>query len=180
MLGSDWPLRFTTLVRPRWYFGHISRGGGCSYAGAIRPGAAPCARFAQSALLVLALLCAGAACASDLQIRIGYLAHLPPRGPLLSNVIPEPTDAGRRGAELAIADSNSTGRFLKQSYSLEAAESEDAATLLTTADDLHAQGIRLFVVNAPAATLRQLSQRLPDSLLLNAGSADDGLITDCP
>jgi len=113
--------------------------------------------------------------ANDLQIRIGYLGHLPPRGPLLSNVIPEPTDAGRRGAELAIADSNSTGRFLKQSYSLEAAESEDAATLLATADDLHAQGIRLFVINAPAATLRQLSQRLPDSLLLNAGSADDGL-----
>ncbi len=118
---------------------------------------------------------ATSAAANDLQIRIGYLGHLPPRGPLLSNVIPEPLDAGRRGAELAIADSNSTGRFLKQSYSLEAAESEDAATLLATADDLHAQGIRLFVVNAPAATLRQLSQRLPDSLLFNAGSAEDGL-----
>lgn len=125
--------------------------------------------------LVATLGLATNAAANDLQIRIGYLGHLPPHGPLLSNVIPEPTDAGRRGAELAIADSNSTGRFLKQSYSLEAAESEDAATLLTTADDLHAQGIRLFVVNAPAATLRQLSQRLPDSLLLNAGSADDGL-----
>ncbi|TRO43004.1 branched-chain amino acid ABC transporter substrate-binding protein [Pseudomonas sp. ALS1279] len=118
---------------------------------------------------------AAGASANELQVRIGYLAHLPPRGPLLSNVIPEPLDAGRRGAELAIADSNSTGRFLKQSYSLEAAESEDAATLLATADDLHAQGIRLFVINAPAATLRQLSQRLPDSLLLNAGSSDDGL-----
>ena len=118
---------------------------------------------------------AAGASANELQVRIGYLAHLPPRGPLLSNVIPEPLDAGRRGAEMAIADSNSTGRFLKQSYSLEAAESEDAATLLATADDLHAQGIRLFVINAPAATLRQLSQRLPDSLLLNAGSSDDGL-----
>ena len=125
--------------------------------------------------LVATLGLATNAAANDLQIRIGYLGHLPPHGPLLSNVIPEPTDAGRRGAELAIADSNSTGRFLKQSYSLEAVESEDAATLLATADNLHAQGIRLFVVNAPAATLRQLSQRLPDSLLLNAGSADDGL-----
>ncbi|PZP83240.1 MAG: branched-chain amino acid ABC transporter substrate-binding protein [Ectopseudomonas oleovorans] len=125
--------------------------------------------------LVATLGLATNAAANDLQIRIGYLGHLPPHGPLLSNVIPEPTDAGRRGAELAIADSNSTGRFLKQSYSLEAVESEDAATLLATADNLHAQGIRLFVVNAPADTLRQLSQRLPDSLLLNAGSADDGL-----
>ena len=125
--------------------------------------------------LVATLGLATNAAANDLQIRIGYLGHLPPHGPLLSNVIPEPTDAGQRGAELAIADSNSTGRFLKQSYSLEAVESEDAATLLATADNLHAQGIRLFVVNAPADTLRQLSQRLPDSLLFNAGSADDGL-----
>ena len=40
------------------------------------------------------------ASANELQVRIGYLAHQPPRGPLLSNVIPEPLDAGRRGAEL--------------------------------------------------------------------------------
>jgi hypothetical protein len=53
-----------------------------------------------------------------LQVRIGYLAYIPDTGPILSNVIPEPRDAGLRGAELAIVDSNSTGRFLKQTYSL--------------------------------------------------------------
>ena len=108
-------------------------------------------------------------------MRIGYLAHLPPRGPLLSNVIPEPLDAGRRGAELAIIDSNSTGRFLKQRFELQSAESEDATELLAAAEQQHQAGIRLFVINAPAETLRQLSERLPDSLLFNAGSADDGL-----
>ncbi|SDP83104.1 ABC transporter substrate-binding protein [Ectopseudomonas guguanensis] len=113
--------------------------------------------------------------ANELQVRIGYLAHLPPRGPLLSNVIPEPSDAGRRGAELAIIDSNSTGRFLKQQFELQSAESDQADELLAAAERQHQAGIRLFVVNAPAATLRQLSQRLPDSLLFNAGSADDGL-----
>lgn len=118
---------------------------------------------------------AASASADELQVRIGYLAHLPPRGPLLSNVIPEPLDAGRRGAELAIIDSNSTGRFLKQQFELQSAESEDATELLAAAEQQHQVGIRLFVVNAPAATLRQLSERLPDSLLLNAGSADDGL-----
>lgn len=115
------------------------------------------------------------ASADELQVRIGYLAHQPPRGPLLSNIIPEPTDAGRRGAELAIIDSNSTGRFLKQQFELQSAESEQADELLAAAERQHQAGIRLFVVNAPAATLRQLSQRLPDSLLFNAGSADDGL-----
>lgn len=118
---------------------------------------------------------AAGASANDLQVRIGYLAHLPPRGPLLSNVIPEPSDAGRPGAELAIIDSNSTGRFLKQQFELQSAESAETSDVLAAAERLHQAGIRLFVVNAPAATLRQLSERLPDSLLFNAGSADDGL-----
>lgn len=118
---------------------------------------------------------ASGASADELQVRIGYLAHLPPRGPLLSNVIPEPLDAGRRGAELAITDSNSTGRFLKQQFELQSAESDQADELFAAAEQQHQAGIRLFVVNAPADTLRQLSQRLPDSLLLNAGSADDDL-----
>jgi ABC transporter substrate binding protein (PQQ-dependent alcohol dehydrogenase system) len=113
--------------------------------------------------------------AAELQVRIGYLAYVPDSGPLLSNVIPEPTDAGRRGAELAIVDSNSTGRFLKHSYGLEVAERDDSESLLAAARELHGQGLRLFVVNAPAATLRQLSQALQGSLLFNAGSADDRL-----
>ena len=99
---------------------------------------------------------AAGASANELQVRIGYLAHLPPRGPLLSNVIPEPSDAGRRGAELAIIDNNSTGRFLKQQFELQSAESDQADELLAAAERQHQAGIRLFVVNAPAATLRQL------------------------
>ncbi|MEX6504050.1 ABC transporter substrate-binding protein [Pseudomonas zhanjiangensis] len=113
--------------------------------------------------------------AAPLQVRIGYLAYVPQTGPLLSNVIPEPSDAGRRGAELAIIDSNSTGRFLQHGYSLEVAERDDGASLVAAASQLHDQGVRLFVVNAPAATLRQLSAELSDSLLFNAGSADDEL-----
>ncbi len=110
-----------------------------------------------------------------LQVRVGYLAFVPDPGPLLSNVIAEPLDAGLRGAELAIIDSNSTGRFLKHSYSLENASADSAQALLEKARALHEQGLRLFVVNAPADTLRQLSAALPDSLLFNAGSADDSL-----
>ena len=96
-------------------------------------------------------------------------------GPLLSNVIPEPEDAGLRGAELAITDSNSTGRFLKHSYVLDAVTSETSDDLLQQAARQHADGLRLFVVNVPAATLRQLAEAMPDSLLINAGTADDAL-----
>ena len=125
----------------------------------------------------LGLLAAGPASA-DLDVRIGYLGYTPERGPVLSNVIPEPTDAGRRGAELAIEDSNSTGRFLKHSYRLESAEAASGEALLEQARALHDGGLRLFVVNAPADTLRQLAGALADSLLLNAGSADDSLRTN--
>lgn len=113
--------------------------------------------------------------AAELQVHIGYLAYTPVTGPLLSNVIGEPADAGLRGAELAIADSNSTGRFLKHAYSLDVAEHDDSESLLEAARALHDQGVRLFVVNAPAVTLRKLSQALADSLLINAGSHDDSL-----
>jgi ABC transporter substrate binding protein (PQQ-dependent alcohol dehydrogenase system) len=136
------------------------------------------ARFALVYLLAATTAQAGDAVA--LQVRIGYLGYRPDPGPLLSNVIAEPTDAGLRGAELAIVDSNSTGRFLKHDYRLESASAASAEALLKAARAQHQQGLRLFVVNAPAASLRQLSAALPDSLLFNAGSPDDSLRTsDC-
>lgn len=110
-----------------------------------------------------------------LQVRIGYLSYRPDPGPVLSNIIPEPADAGLQGAELAIVDSNSTGRFLKQAFSLASANVDSPEALLQAAKAQHDQGLRLFVVNAPAASLRVLSAALPDSLLFNAGSPDDSL-----
>lgn len=136
------------------------------------------------AVACAALLCLNARAedaAAELQVRIAYLGYTPDPGPLLSNIIPEPTDAGLRGAELAIDDSNTTGRFLKQRYSLVSATSADAQQLLAEARKLHDDGLRLFVVNAPAESLRQLAAALPDSLLFNAGAADDELRADqCP
>ncbi len=116
---------------------------------------------------------------APLEVRIGYLGYRPDPGPLLSNVIPEPADAGLRGAELAITDSNTTGRFLKHSYSLEAVNAEDPEALLAGAHRLYEAGLRLMVVNAPAQELRQLAEAFPDALLMNAGSADDALRQAC-
>lgn len=112
-----------------------------------------------------------------LEVKIAYLGFRPDPGPLLSNVIPEPEDAGLRGAELAIADSNSTGRFLNHRYSLQSHTAGTDEQMLKAARELHADGLRLFVVNAPDATLQQLSEAMPDSLLINAGSANDELRT---
>ncbi|MGM3387783.1 ABC transporter substrate-binding protein [Stutzerimonas stutzeri] len=138
-----------------------------------------CAGLARAGWLVALACFAGIASATPegLAVRIGYLAYQPDTGPLLSNVIPEPSDAGLRGAELAIADSNTTGRFLKHSYSLQSAEGETPDALLAAARALHAKGLRLFIVNTPAASLQQLAEAMPDSLLINAGSPDDRLRT---
>jgi len=138
------------------------------------------APYAVICLLAIAWASHGQAAQAPLQVQIGYLGYRPDPGPLLSNVIPEPADAGQRGAELAIIDSNSTGAFLNQRYSLTSASVDSPEALLAAAQTQHAQGLRLFVVNAPAASLRQLSAALPDSLLFNAGSADDRLrSTEC-
>jgi len=120
-------------------------------------------------------LSASQASEEPLQVRIGYLGYRPDPGPLLSNIIPEPADAGLQGAQLAIVDSNSTGRFLKQQFQLDSASVDSPEALLQAARAQHDQGLRLFVVNAPATSLRELSAALPDSLLFNAGSPDDRL-----
>ncbi len=126
-------------------------------------------------LLASACLLTSLPAAAQKDIAIGYLEQPVDRGPVLSNLIPEPEDAGQRGAELGIRDSNASGRFLGLHFSLQPAESSDPAALLEQARAQHAAGVRLFVVNAPATTLKQLSAALPDSLLYNAGSADDAL-----
>ncbi|CAI8958364.1 ABC transporter substrate binding protein (PQQ-dependent alcohol dehydrogenase system) [Pseudomonas poae] len=138
------------------------------------------APYAVICLLAIAWAATGQAAEAPLQVQIGYLGYRPDPGPLLSNVIAEPADAGQRGAELAIIDSNSTGAFLNQRYSLTSATVDTPDALLAAAQAQHAQGLRLFVINAPAASLRQLSAALPDSLLFNAGSPDDRLrSSDC-
>lgn len=130
------------------------------------------------ALCCCAALANTAAVAGEaLDVRIGYLGYRPDPGPLLSNVIPEPDDAGRRGAELAITDSNTTGRFLNHNYQLTARNSDSPEHLLDDARALRDEGLRLFIVNAPDTSLRQLAEALPDSLLINAGSASDELRT---
>ena len=133
------------------------------------------------ALCCCAALANTAAVAGEaLDVRIGYLGYRPDPGPLLSNVIPEPDDAGLRGAELAITDSNTTGRFLNHNYQLTARNSDSPEHLLDDARALRDEGLRLFIVNAPDDSLRQLAEALPDSLLINAGSSSDELrITTC-
>jgi len=117
--------------------------------------------------------------AEELTIRIAYLGYEADKGPLISNAFPEPEDSGIRGAEVAVRDNNTTGRFLKQKYSLEALHSDDPDELLQFAEELHQDGVRFFVANLTSDQLRALYQVTgDDALIFNAGSKDDRLRVD--
>lgn len=96
--------------------------------------------------------------------------------PVLSNILPPPDDQGVRGAELAIADSNTTGRFLGQEYLLYSLATEDESELLAQLKLRYDAGIRLYLVDAPSDTLRAVSSALgPDALIFNLSNPDDSL-----
>lgn len=129
----------------------------------------------NSALLLAGFSLSNSAYA-NLEININYLNQVMDNGPVLSNILPKPEDSGLRGAELGIKDSNTTGRFLKQKYSLNTYESDAEADLVAEATKLYESGQRFFVLNTSSSTLIKIEQSLgDDAVIFNAGSADDQL-----
>ncbi|WP_264756481.1 ABC transporter substrate-binding protein [Marinobacter sp. Arc7-DN-1] len=116
--------------------------------------------------------------AEPLDTRIGYIQWVPDQGPVLSNVIPEPEDAGLRGAELAMDDNSTTGRFLGQTYTLQSTVANSADAAMAAFDTMRKTGIELFVVNAPVDTLKAITDKAgQNTLIFNAGARDDALRT---
>lgn len=135
-------------------------------------------------LLIASVLCGwllAPASAAALDVTIGYIHWVPDQGPVLSNVTPEPEDAGLRGAELGIADNNATGKFLNQNYALESVMASDEEGSLAALDSMMENGIDLLVTRVPADTLQAMAKRAGDkALLFNAGASDDDLrISEC-
>jgi len=104
--------------------------------------------------------------------------ELPPPLSLLD--MPAADDAVA-GAQLAINDNNTTGRFLKQEFGLEVIQAA-ADELLRDVDARVRQGVSFVVLDASPPTLLALADRLKDRnvLILNAGSNADPLrAEDC-
>ncbi|WP_111494269.1 ABC transporter substrate-binding protein [Marinobacter bohaiensis] len=136
-----------------------------------------------TSLLILALLLAGpVASAWALDVRVGYIEWQPDPGPVLSTTLHAPDDAGLRGAELGIADNNSTGRFMDQHYTLDSVVADSPEAARQALADMAAAGTGLFVLNVPADLLRSLADAAgDDALVFNAGARDDALRTaECP
>ncbi len=110
-------------------------------------------------------------------VRIAYLTQEVEHPPALSNMDEPPSDEGVAGANLALADNNSTGRFLKQRFELESVTVPIDGDPAQALRDLAAGGHRIVVLDLPGEAPGTLA-RLPEAanlLLFNAGSTDDSL-----
>ena len=114
--------------------------------------------------------------AGSLDVKIGYLGRAE-RTETISLVEQPAANNGIAGAQLAIEDNNTTGKFLNQSFSIEATRlksGDDAAAAVTQLAD---RGISLVITDLPAQMLLKAADagRQRGLLLFNAGANDDRL-----
>lgn len=116
-----------------------------------------------------------------LDVTVHYIKQEVASLPTLSNLDPVPTDLGQRGAELALEDNATTGRFLGQLYSLTTTvvpvggDFEQAVT-----DALGQTGLVILDAPAPLITSAADLPNASDALLFNASAPDIALRSaDC-
>jgi ABC transporter substrate binding protein (PQQ-dependent alcohol dehydrogenase system) len=113
-----------------------------------------------------------------LAIPILYLQQTVPRPPVLSNIQPPAIDSGIKGAEIAIADSNTTGKFLQHHYQLQTRIVDNPQAVLEQARQWQAAGNSLILAHLPAATLLQLTEQTAvqgKAIIMNVAATDDAL-----
>jgi len=128
-----------------------------------------------AAALLLAVV-SPAAAQAPAEIAIGYLQRAEHRSALSLLDVPAAND-GLAGAELAVDDDNTTGRFLNQHFALVPMQLANDDKPAVAAEQLAQRGISLIIADlAPDALLKLADAGRPRGLLLfNAGAADDRL-----
>lgn len=118
--------------------------------------------------------------AGAVEMVVGYLGREdPPRIPL-SLVEPVLSDEGIKGAEQAIRDNATTGRFLNQTWRLETHVVPPDGDLKAAFDAALAAGQRLFVADLRADDLMALAPvaEAAGAFLLNSRAEDEALRTE--
>ncbi|MGH6803883.1 MAG: ABC transporter substrate-binding protein [Methyloceanibacter sp.] len=110
-------------------------------------------------------------------VPIGYLKQEVKRFIALSRLNVEPEDLGIAGAEIALKDNNTTGRFTKQQFTLEIERVPTGGDAVQVLETLVESGHHFVLVDAPAATLLRLSDAVKgkDVLLFNIRAPDVSL-----
>ena len=108
-------------------------------------------------------------------VRIAVLKQLVDRPPTLSNLDPLPDDSGPLGARMAIAENNTTGRFMRQRFELREKVVPAHGDAVAAFSKLLGDGYRFIVANLSPGTLLRIAD-LPEAkevLIFNAGAPDD-------
>ena len=89
----------------------------------------------------------------------------------------QPFGAPFAGAEVALREARFVGQALKVEFALDRVKGADAKALLAQVEKLQAEGVRFFLVDAPAEVVAELAQatRGKELLLFNVAAADDAL-----
>jgi ABC transporter substrate binding protein (PQQ-dependent alcohol dehydrogenase system) len=108
------------------------------------------------------------------EIKLGYLRAFEPRLALSVLDIP-PRDEGVAGAEVAIGDNNTTGKFLGQAFALNVVEVKPEADVVAVFNEMVAKGERYVLADVTAKQLLSIADIARDKgvLLFNVGAADD-------
>ena len=114
--------------------------------------------------------------AGSLDVKIGYLGRSE-RTETISLVEQPAANNGIAGAQLAIEDNNTTGKFLNQSFAIEAIRLKGGDDPAAAVKQLADRGISLVITDLPAQMLLKAADagRQRGMLLFNAGANDDRL-----
>jgi len=110
-------------------------------------------------------------------VPIGYLEQEAKRPLPLSRLNIEPEDLGIAGAEIALKDNNTTGRFTKQQFILDVDKVPVGGDAIAALQKLADSGDHFVLVDAPADALLRLSDSVKgkDVLLFNVRAEDVNL-----
>lgn len=133
-------------------------------------------RFPAFTLTILLAFTIVATAAQPLDVKIGYLRRSHHRE-TISLVQMAPPDDGFAGAQMAVDDNDTTGRFLNQHYSLVDVHLKPKDDAIAAINQLAAQGVKLVVADLPADELLKAADagKAKGMLLFNAAALDDRL-----
>lgn len=109
-------------------------------------------------------------------IKLGYLRAYEPQL-ALSVLDTPPRDEGVAGANVAIADNNTTGKFMGQQFTLDVTEVKPDADVVPVFNAMAAKGDRYVLTDLSAKQLLSIADIARDHgiLLFNVGATDDSL-----
>ena len=133
-------------------------------------------RVPAFALALLLGFTVSAVAASPLDIKVGFLRR-PKHQETISLVQMPPPNDGLAGAQMAMDDNNTTGRFLNQRFTLTDVHLKKDADAVAAVQQLASQHVSLVITDLPADVLLKAADagKADGMLFFNAAATDDRL-----